>query len=187
MALSKFCISKLHPMLNELDDPIESPSEYVRRVQAVLPNFPASVITQWFRDHGQCIEQHAWLDYPSLTFKLATVNASILSLPCLSEHETVVQYRDYFLQGVDIPRMNRLAKYIEERGTWPVPPIIVDNVEGTLVSPWGLRYSAPYELLEGHHRMAALYALGRHNHGNHQIWLLQRARTPMKFESPLIP
>lgn len=179
--LSRVEISKLEPILDELDNPIESSSEYARRVQKLLPNLPESVITQWFYDH-HCIEQHAWLDYPSLRFKLATVDAGFLNLPCLSEHATVVQYRDYFLQGTDSPRMTRLASYIEESGTWPVPPIILDNTEDAIVSPWGLRYSAPYDLLEGHHRMAVLYGLGKHKYRNHQVWLLTRPSAPITFE-----
>lgn len=180
MALSKRDIAYLEPRFNELDDPIESSSDYARRVQERLPNFPESVITQWFYDHHHCIEEHAWLDYPSLEFKLVTFGAKFFNLPCLRDHETVVQYRDYFLQGTDSARMYRLAAYIEDKGTWPVPPIIFDNAEGGFVSPWGLRYSTPYDLLEGHHRMAVLYAMGKHKHGTHQIWLLQRSGRPVK-------
>ncbi|POA61146.1 hypothetical protein [Pseudomonas sp. GW531-R1] len=179
MALSKHDIAYLEPRLNELDDPIETSSDYARRVQELLPNFPEPVITQWFYDHHQCIGEHAWLDYPSLGFKLVKFGAEFLNLRCLRDHETVVQYRDYFLQGTDSARMNRLAAYIKEKGTWPVPPIIFDNVDGDFVSPWGLRYSKPYDLLEGHHRMAVLYALGKHKQGTHQIWLLHRSGMPV--------
>lgn len=177
MTLSKLNISCLEPTLNQLDDPTESPSEYARRVQKQLPNFPESVITQWFYDHHHCIREHSWLDYPSLKFNLAEVGTEFFALTCLRDHEIVTQYRDYFLQGTDSRRMYRLANYIEEKGTWPVPPIIFDNTEGGIVSPRGFRYSTPYDLLEGHHRMAVLYALGKHKHGIHQIWFLERPST----------
>jgi len=87
------------------------------------------------RDYPQYIERHAWLDYPIVKFKLAMVEADILNLPCLIEHATVAQYKNYFQQGGNIPRMNRLAEFIEKNGTWPMPPIILDNVEGEIVSP----------------------------------------------------
>jgi hypothetical protein len=178
MTLSKFDIALLEPTLNQLDDPTESPSEYARRVQKLLPNFPESAITQWFYDHHQCIREHAWLDYPSLKFTLAEVGADFLTLTCLRNNETIMQYRDYFLQGTDSRRMHRLANYIEENGTWPIPPVILDNTKSDIVSPWGLRYSTPYELLEGHHRMAVLYALGKHKQGSHQVWIVERPSTP---------
>lgn len=179
--LSRSCIAQLHPVLNGLDDPVESASEYARRVQEVLPNFPSLVIIQWFYDHHNCIEQYAWLDCSSLTFELTMVRADVLNTPCQSGNETVVQYRDYYLQGMDIPRIKRLAEHVEESGTWPVPPIILENEGDNIESPWRLRYSAPYELLEGHHRMAALYALGKHRHGSDEVWLLQRSSAPIKI------
>lgn len=182
MTFSKFDASLLSPIFDELESPIESPSNYARRVQKLLPNFPESVITQWFYDHHHCIEQYRWLDYASLNFTLVTVSAEFLGLPCLLEHETVVQYRNYFLQGTDSPRMDRLAKYIESNGTWPAPPIILDNSEHALVSPWGLRYSTPYDLIEGHHRMAVLYGLGRHRCRKHKVWLLQRPSVSTALE-----
>ncbi|NWE69078.1 hypothetical protein HX857_10200 [Pseudomonas gingeri] len=174
MALSKLDLASLGPRLDELEDPIESTSDYARRVQEQLPNFPEPVIIQWFYDHPQCVDEHAWLDYPSLRFQLVTVGPETLDLSCLHDHETVVQYRDYFLKGTDSRRMCRLAAYIEKEGTWPVPPIIFDNADGGFVTPWGLHYSTPYDLLEGHHRMAVFYALGKHKRGTHQMWLLQR-------------
>ena len=120
------------------------------------------VITQWFRDHPQVIEEHAGLDYMSLQFKSTLVGRDVLSMPCLTEHETVVQYRDYFLQGVESRKMKRIAEYMAVHHTWPVAPILFDNPDGRFVASWGLKYSRPYDLLEGHHRLAVLYALGKH-------------------------
>lgn len=175
MTIPKFETSQLLPTLNELDEPTELASDYAQRIQRELPNFPESVITQLFYDHHHCVEGYSWLEYHSLTFKLATVGPDILNLPCLCENETVVQYRDYFLEGTESPRMKRLALYIKAHGTWPVPPILFDNPKGGFVSPWGLHYSTPYDLLEGHHRMAVLYALAKHTRNTHEIWLLQRS------------
>jgi hypothetical protein len=70
--------------------------------------------------------------------------------------------------------MARIAEYTAQNGTWPIAPLIFDNPDGRFVASWGLRYSQPYDLLEGHHRMAVLYALGKHQHGSHEVWLVQR-------------
>ena len=164
----------LMPVLGSLDEPTEAPSAYAARVQQVLPHFPHEVIAQWFRDHHQVIEKHAGLDYPSLRFRLESFGANELALSCLAEHPTVVQYRDYFIQGVKSRKMASLAEYILAHNTWPVAPMIFDNPDGRFVASWGLKYSVPYDLLEGHHRMAVLYGLGKHRYGSHKVWLVQR-------------
>lgn len=174
LRLSSAQLKFLEPLRNDLGDPLESPGSYVARVQSLLPNFPADVITQWFQDHNGVIREHSGLDYCSLRFELVRFGPLELQLPCLAAHETVVQYRDYLMQGVDSPRMTRLAEYIEVHGTWPIAPLVFDNLDGKFVSSWGLRYSVPYDLLEGHHRLAVLYALGKHLSGSHLVWLVQR-------------
>ena len=55
-ALSLQDLQGLEPRLGRVDEPLESLEEYARRVQAKLPNFPASVIKQWFFDHSDVIE-----------------------------------------------------------------------------------------------------------------------------------
>ncbi|WKB54338.1 hypothetical protein [Eleftheria terrae] len=173
MWLSKKELRSLEPVRGRLDEPVELPVAYARRVQRLLPNFPDSVILQWFYEHGGVIEQHAGLNFPSLRFRLTTFEVKELELPCLAEHPTVVQYRDYFLQGVESRRMKRLAQFIQQQGTWPVPPLVFDNADGGFVASWGFRYSRPFDVLEGHHRMAVLYALGMHRRGSHEVWLVQ--------------
>ncbi|MBS79026.1 MAG: hypothetical protein CMO32_25380 [Variovorax sp.] len=54
-------------------------------------------------------------------------------------------------------------------------PILLDNPDGAFVASWGLRYSIPYDLLEGHHRLAVLYALQLEAAGPHQVWLVRRS------------
>jgi hypothetical protein len=174
MRLSKIQLRSIEPLRDDLGIPIEPPTIYAARVQHLLPNFPEPVLAQWFQDHSGVIEKHSGLDYLSLRFHLASIGPTELQLPCLAEHPTVVQYREYFLQGVFSYRMKRLAEYIEERHTWPIPPLVFDNPDGRFVASWGLKYSRPYDLLEGHHRMAVLYALGKHTQRSHQVWLVQR-------------
>lgn len=172
--LSKAQLKSIEPFRDDLGNPTESPSIYAARVQRLLPNFPEQVLAQWFQDHSGVIEAHSGLDYCSLRFQLASIGPTELQLPCLAENPTVVQYRDYFLQGLYSDRMKRLSDFIEEHHTWPIPPLVFDNPDGRFVASWGLKYSRPYDLLEGHHRMAVLYALGKHTQRSHQVWLVQR-------------
>ena len=174
MPLSRVQLKSLEPRRNPIGDPTESPQAYADRVQQLLPNFPEPVITHWFRDHHQVIEEHASLNYSTLKFRLASFGLAEFSLPCLAEHQTVVQYRNYFMQGVKSQKMQRIAEYIKTHRTWPAAPLVFDNPDGRFVASWGLNYSRPYDLLEGHHRMAVLYGLGLHKTGEHQVWLVQR-------------
>lgn len=174
MPLTKNQLRSIEPYRGELEEPTEPPNAYAARVREVLPNFPESVIAQWFQDHHGIIPQYAWLDYPRLSFRLASFDLRELALPGLAEHPTVVQYRDYFVKGVDSLRLRRLAEFMRDRGTWPVPPILVDTSERQIESPWGLKYSRPYDVLEGHHRMAVLYGLQLHVTGEHAVWLVTR-------------
>lgn len=181
MDLTKKQLLWLEPKRNNLSDPIESSSEYASRAQQLLPNFPEQVLSQWFLEHEGVIGEHAGLGYPRLQFELAQLGSDELSLPCLAQHPTIVQYRDHFLRGVQSTRMNSLARYICENGTWPVPPLIFDNPDGRFVAAWGLKYSTPYDLLEGHHRMAVLHALNRHKDGLHSVWLVKKSTTRLSI------
>ncbi|WP_374539250.1 hypothetical protein [Chitinimonas taiwanensis] len=186
MTLSEDQLLWLEPTLDDLGDLTESPSEYASRVQRLLPNFPEQVLIQWFLEHDGVIDEHAGLDYQNLRFKLAQFGPEELGLPCLAEHEIITQYRDHFLRGVHSPQMNRLANYMRVNRTWPVPPLIFDNPDGRFVASWGLKYSRPFDLLEGHHRMALLYAFGLHTEGSHSVWLVQKdpAHNPAFKQTP---
>lgn len=174
MQLADHTLRTLRPLLDELENPTEAPSDYVARVQSVLPNFPGEVIIQWFYDHRQVIDESRWLGFSTLEFSLVSLSNEQLGLSCLAEHETVVQYRDYFIAGVESPRMNRISSYVAQHGTWPVAPILLRNPRNDVVSPWGLRYSQPYDVIEGHHRLAVYYAFTARNlvNSSHKAWLL---------------
>jgi len=169
--ISKLQLNSLKPLCDDIGIHIESPTDYLSRTGCLLPNFPAEVLSQWFYDHNNVVEEYSWLNYPTLNFTLHSFTPKTMKLPCFWEHETVVQYRNYFLEGVVSQRMSRLSKYIRKHGSWPVPPLVIHNPKGKIKTPWGLQYSSPYELIEGHHRFAVLYALGFHCKGTHNIWL----------------
>ena len=62
---------------------------------------------------------------------------------------------------------------MQENGTWPVPPIVL-NYERDLYATNGRVLRAPYNLLEGHHRLGYLKNLaeqGDYILDQHKIWL----------------
>ena len=166
--------------MNEGEFIVEAESAYVARVAERLPNFPASVILQLFYDHPQRLEDFALLGFENLCFKLVELQPDVLASTGLRGHETVVQYSSYAKQGhfTDSPRYSRLLAYIKEHLTWPVPPILVDNREGQFPKlPGRPPWSSPYDLLEGHHRLAFVYALGLHANTGHTAWLVSTERS----------
>lgn len=169
--------SGLRPITTEAEAIVEDRLAYVARVTERLPNFPASVILQLFYDHPQRLEDFAPLGFENLCFKLVELQPNVLASTSLRGHETVVQYSSYAKQGrfTDSPRYSRLLDYIQEHLTWPVPPVLVDNRAGQFPKlPGSPSWSSPYDLLEGHHRLAFVYALGLHAKPGHTAWLVSK-------------
>jgi hypothetical protein len=169
-------ISQLYLYVNDHDEPLESRDEYILRVKKHLPNFPEDVIAQWFFEHQSVVDQWKWLNYSTLSFTSIDLSITDFELPCLEKHETVVQYRDHFLCGSESPRMNLIAEFMTENGTWPCPPLILHNSYDNVIAPWGYRYSSPYDIIEGHHRFAILYSYlkkKRYLKPKHNVWLVK--------------
>ena len=140
------------------EQPIESKIEYVDRFQNKYPNLPDEVISQWFYDQRLSIHENSWLPYGLLKFSLVELTSLEVSMPCFSENQTIDQYRIHFENENSSPRMCRLSEYISENLTWPVPPIVLENIDADIITPWGMECDSPFHLLEGHHRFAVLLA-----------------------------
>lgn len=177
MKLSPSTIKALSLRTGYMDEPLETPEEYCARIRAVLPNLPDEVITQWFYEHAGTLEMHMWLHYSSIQVSLKQVSLSQLMHRCLSEHPTVTQYQAHYHENNTSQRMAKLGEYMQENGTWPIPPIILANSENNIRTSWGLQCDAPFHLLEGHHRFAVFYAFAAKGAVNetHKVWLITQA------------
>jgi hypothetical protein len=167
----------LRPHTDNADLISESPNAYCIRFQKHYSQFPEEVILQWFYDHPDSLDQNEWLDYNHLSFELVKLPLETITSNCFIQNPFVEQYYKYFLSGKSTPRINRISGYIEDNGSWPVPPIVLDNFHSKHIFPWGLECSSPYHLLEGHHRFSALLALlknARRLKENHDVWLCKR-------------
>jgi len=71
-------------------------------------------------------------------------------------------------------QQKRLGAFMINNGTWPSPPLVLDNAQG-LRRPSGQSLSR-YHLLEGHHRLAFLRGLAADQRWQaaptHAIWLV---------------
>jgi hypothetical protein len=158
--------------MDEYDNLLESSEEYAARVKAVVPNMPDDVIDQWFYSHPTAIDSWTWLRLSSVWFTLE--EWATADVPALDREDgSVHTYRYHLDRTGPSPRMSRLIDYFAENQTWPRCPIMLENFGGQHVRPDGWKCRVPYQLLEGHHRLAvfSLYRDRGELAERHRIWV----------------
>jgi hypothetical protein len=155
----------------------ESDEEYEARLSVCLPNFPTEVARDWLVRHGpNAFRFYGWLNYRHFSFTLARLPLEFFDSVSSINDAAVKGWSEMILTEAHFRSYN-LGKFMIENGTWPVPPIVLDNENG-LVSPSGPPV-ARYQLLEGHHRLA--YVRGLQNDSavsilpEHSCWLVTHA------------
>ena len=169
--ITMYTLEDLRPHTDESrDNIIESTEDYCHRFQKIYPNFPIEVIKQLFYDHPDAIDDNKWLKYETLKFKLSEFSIKQILQNCFLKHDAIKQYCEYFVSGTRPPRITSLANYISVNKTWPIPPIVLQNINSEYLCRNCLE---PYHLLEGHHRFAALLALSESIElsAKHQVWI----------------
>lgn len=135
----------------------ESRASYLYRVQPLLPNFPEEVLIQWLYDHSQQINDHEWLNYPSIIFEKQKWETEQIPIDNLGNVEAVKSYMNHYLNGMRSEKVKPIASHFEQYGTWPIPPIFLSNPDGNLKYPSGYLCGTPYHLIEGHNRMSLFF------------------------------
>lgn len=149
-------------------------AQYLKRVGALLPKFPFPVLTQWFYDHPQTVAQYDWLNFPSLNFTLETWKTDAIPTSSFGNVSCVMLYKEnYFTGRAKSERTDRLGSYFIDHGTWPVPPIILENFNAEFTFPHGFKCGTPYHLLEGHNRLAQFIGFKERNvlRQTHQLYV----------------
>jgi hypothetical protein len=156
----------------------ESFEEHYARWPAALSGIPRGIVQDWihrhwsdFRRHWVKLTPHRW------SFELASLsNDQVLSIGHVG---TWISELD--AEGVEFvtgkPRSRtRLAQFMLENGTFPVP-IIVARDASHMVHPrsGGELTKAPYQLIEGHARLACLRGMINVGHSRlaerHDVWI----------------
>jgi len=139
------------------EDPPEGDAEYARRLRALLPDFPAQVLADWILNHGRnAFREHGWLDYRQLRFALRDEPTAFFDTVATSNDSAVGSWSHQFRTDPQFQQYD-LGEFMAANGTWPVPPIVLDNTSG-LTTPRG-EILGRHHLLEGHHRLAFLRGL----------------------------
>lgn len=154
----------------------ESLPDYLSRVRPLVPRYPDCVLEQWLHRHWTCVRsQWAWLGLPGLQFREETWPVERINTLPYSNKKNIDGWTEQFKTD---PRFQSsyLGKYMLENGTWPAPIIVILNELG-LKMPNGFPLSSPYDLLEGHHRLAYLRAMHESGvaslQGTHDIWIAE--------------
>jgi hypothetical protein len=142
-------------------------------MRPLLPNFPAEVLSQWFFDHWSQIDDYAWLGFDRLRFDRREWTSEQIMQSGIQENDSIQIDHRHFEKGILAPRIERIACFFDANGTWPVPPIFLDNTDNDITRPDGWRLTTPYHLLEGSHRAAIFWTY--HSRGalvsSHFLWV----------------
>lgn len=170
----------LHPRNEELlrisDDKLdssESDDEYIKRLRILLPNFPPQVISDWIVCHGSsAFKEHGWFDFRLFRFELSKRPTHFFLNDVLTSNEPAIQDWALAIKTNRQFQEYNLGSYMITNGTWPVPPLVLDNPTD-LIDPRGDTLGR-YHLLEGHHRLAYLKGLAMEpataNRREHSVW-----------------
>lgn len=161
----------------------ESFESYFARWPAEFSSIPHGVVEDWvyrhwhdFNSHWAKLKPHQWL-FSKTEFN----NDQILAVDHIG---TWISELD--AEGVEyvtgFPRSrSRLAQYMLSSGTYPVPIIVAKNA-GHVLHPRSNRepMKQPYQLIEGHCRLACLRGMINANHAAlapmHEVWLVEIPR-----------
>lgn len=157
----------------------EEEDQYLSRVRPLLPNFPEDAIIHWlYRHNPQVLREYRWTNFSSLRFRLEKWSTDRILNEVEHTNEPGVEIeRQKLLQDQGQYRKSYpLAAYMVSNGTWPIPPLVIDNDRGE-AWPNGSRI-ARFQAIEGMHRLGFLRALKEGAprfaalHPEHALWLI---------------
>ncbi|TNC79241.1 MAG: hypothetical protein C9356_20125 [Oleiphilus sp.] len=172
----------VYPRVKEISSLDKEPlSEYLKCLSKdVIDNVPMDVIEQWIYRHSDggfeewiTLKPHTW-SYDLVSFS----NDMILDIDHVGSwmDELRNEGREYVTGK---PRSELyIGKYMLDEGTFPAP-IIVAHQCGDIVHPrmpGEVKMKSPFQLIEGHKRLACLLGMIESCHENlkdeHKVWLV---------------
>ena len=159
----------------------ESEVAYLDRVRQLLPHVPPELILHWlYRHNYQAVREWSWLDIGSFRFRKEQWPLDrLVDLPRLGRSNSGIE-NEYqkCIESAEYRRTYPVLKYINEHGTWPVGPLIIDNTQ-SLTWPDGSPMHR-YQVIDGMHRLGAIRALrsgvfDRQPQSVHAVWLATRS------------
>jgi hypothetical protein len=164
-------ISESWKYLNPLtiDGNIENFEKYYNRImqESKFSHIPKLVFEQWIWAHHnkiESIENYGWLNYENIEFELCS-----WSNEQLTNVYVIESYREYYDGRASINDINNFTCLEEdleewrEKGTWRIPPIILDIKSIEEQIPDDCDLVPPFQLVEGHSRLGYLHSMNTMN------------------------
>lgn len=148
---------------NQLKDTDESERQCYERLSDRF-NIPFDVISQWIYPHyfnRHTVNNYGWIDYSNCHFHEVNLEVSILTnLHVIKDFQPYVTSRESAKPFDDFCCMSQDKAHWESRGTWRIPPIVLD-VDSLMGIPSYSEIRGPFQLIEGHSRLGYFLALKR--------------------------
>jgi len=161
----------------------ESFDEYYRRWPSALGGIPKGIVEDWIYRHWSDFEEY-WMSLQPQNWLYELVqldNSAVLSIGHVGSWIPELDAEGVEYVG-NFPRAKtRLARFMTETGTFPVP-IIVARMAGSIVHPrsGGETMKEPFQLIEGHNRLACIRGMINSNHphllNSHSVWVATIAK-----------
>ena len=172
MPLHPTAFEEYLPFLDDAGHVVEERSAHFQRVSRLLPNFPENVLGQWIYEHWNDVGRFDWINFPRLEFRTESWTTEQIKSCGAATHPFVELHRRHFETGEGGRRTNRIARYMQQHGTWPVPPLFVENQAGSIKYPDGGLFCKPFHPIEGQHRVGVFMSLAQSGklRSHHAIW-----------------
>lgn len=167
--LSRRFLANLQRVDNEKELEWESFDRYLARVHPLLPTFPEEVIRDWVYRHCEELYRYDWLDFDRFVFRRENWPTQKVIQEVQTWNEGTVAAWEPL---IDDGHPRRLETFMLTEGTWPVPISVIENPRA-IPRPRARHFKEPFQLLEGHHRLAYLRTLAKtaRAYPSHNIWI----------------
>ena len=170
-------INELRPKnWGEVTAEIEPFPNYQDRISKILPNWPACPLENWlYRHFDFVISDYGWLNFRALVFTKTV----------WKKYDIYTNINSHIIYSIDnlgkqiftnSPSMRSwLQEYMIKNNTWPVPIILLNNIQG-IMGPENEKYGKPFHLLEGHLRLGYFRNIYKRDKNllkdSHSVWIV---------------
>jgi hypothetical protein len=141
--------------------------EYYSRIKIKrdYKHIPKDVFEQWIHPHHK--KDETLINYSWMNFKNIEFIACEWSFEELSQLYVLEDYRDYFISRSKLSDFEQFfcidddLNSWKEKGTWRVPPVILDVNSLLSNIPSDCELVPPFQLVEGHSRLGYLHSMNR--------------------------
>ncbi|MDP3432662.1 MAG: hypothetical protein Q8T04_06825 [Bacteroidota bacterium] len=141
--------------------------EYYKRVikNEKLKHIPKIIFEQWIyylHNEYNTLQNYAWINYENIEFDICEWDFTELTIiNIIEDFREHVKNRSQYTDFDQFCCTDEDIDHWNEKGTWRIPPIILDVKSLNSKIPEWSELIPPYQLVEGHSRLGYLYSMKR--------------------------